>query len=324
MIACRTHPDLYPTAPTTVDTTDRLGHRSRPTPCWTARGRGRHIEPAVAPLGCRHVEGPGLEWYPVPGLRFICGPKHNGSLPPRTAYTQATACCDAETPGDTPVYLEGALDPNILTGVTGPRSQAELTTTAAADSSSQQDSFWKAPQREPFPRHSAPFFPEGAAQRGLTATLLCTKEGSLLIPNYISHAVLAVNDCARRRACVPAGRLRSLTAALRHGCEISGKPPEAHPGSAMTTLYIRDGDKFREATTEEILSYHDSTHPLHLRHLLVGTHQDIRLQGRWLERAGFSTGARVSVQVFRKRLIIDVVQEPSQIRPRHYRGRAAP
>lgn len=91
----------------------------------------------------------------------------------------------------------------------------------------------------------------------------------------------------------------------------------------MTTLYIRDGDEFREATTEEISSHHDATHPLHMRHLLVGTHQDIRLQGRWLERAGFSTGARVSVQVFRKRLIFDVVQEPPQIGPRRYRGRAA-
>ena len=57
-----------------------------------------------------------------------------------------------------------------------------------------------------------------------------------------------------------------------------------------------------------------------LRHLLVGTHGDLRIKGRWFELAGFSIGARVSVRVSRKRLIIEVVKEPPEVPPRrHYR-----
>lgn len=61
-----------------------------------------------------------------------------------------------------------------------------------------------------------------------------------------------------------------------------------------------------------------------IRYLLVGTHQDLRIKGRWFERAGFFIGARVSVQVFEKRLIIDVIEEPAPIKPRRYRGRVVP
>ena len=104
----------------------------------------------------------------------------------------------------------------------------------------------------------------------------------------------------------------------------------------MSTLYIHTGTEFRPATNEEISSHPAATarpsesdnerdpHSFHVRHLLVGTHQDLRIKGRWFERAGFAIGARVSVRVFRKRLIIDVVQEPPQITPRRYRRSAAP
>jgi len=92
----------------------------------------------------------------------------------------------------------------------------------------------------------------------------------------------------------------------------------------MSTLNMHSGDEFRKATVDEIPSHHTATHPLNTRHLLVGTHQDLRIKGRWFERAGFSIGARVRVQVFKKRLIIDVVQEPPQISPRQYRRRPAP
>src|SRR5579872_1294096 len=99
----------------------------------------------------------------------------------------------------------------------------------------------------------------------------------------------------------------------------------------MSTLYVHTGTEFREATFEEIASHPTVTarlpdpenernpHGVHVRHLLVGGHQNLRIQGRWFERAGFSIGARVSVRVFRKRLIIEVVQEPPQITPRYYR-----
>jgi len=90
----------------------------------------------------------------------------------------------------------------------------------------------------------------------------------------------------------------------------------------MTTLYVRNGTEFRKATPEEILSHPtvtESPQSFHLRHLLVGTHGDLRITGRWFERAGFSIGARVSVRVFRKRLVIDVAQEPLQVPPRQYR-----
>jgi len=102
----------------------------------------------------------------------------------------------------------------------------------------------------------------------------------------------------------------------------------------MSTLYIRNETGYREATTDEISSHPTVTellselesernpHSFHVRHLLVGTHQDLRIQGRWFERAGFSIGARVSVRVLRKRLIIDVVQEPPQLTPRHHRRSA--
>src|SRR6476659_1776434 len=96
----------------------------------------------------------------------------------------------------------------------------------------------------------------------------------------------------------------------------------------MSTLYVRDGTEFREATDEEVSSHPAvatrSPHSFHVRHLLVGTHQDLRIQGRWFEHAGFSIGARVSVRVFKKRLIIDVVQEPPQITHRRYRRTAPP
>jgi hypothetical protein len=54
----------------------------------------------------------------------------------------------------------------------------------------------------------------------------------------------------------------------------------------------------------------------HVRHLLVGTHGDLRIKGRWFELAGFSIGSRVSVRVSRKRLLIEVVKEPPEEPPR--------
>jgi len=90
----------------------------------------------------------------------------------------------------------------------------------------------------------------------------------------------------------------------------------------MTTLYVRNGTEFREATREEILSHiSDAETPqgFHLRHLLADTHGGVRIKGRWFELAGFSVGARVSVRVSRKRLVIEVPQEPTQLPPRHYR-----
>jgi len=50
----------------------------------------------------------------------------------------------------------------------------------------------------------------------------------------------------------------------------------------MTTLYVRNGAEFREATREEILSHStgtESPQSFHLRHLLVGTHGDLRIGG---------------------------------------------
>jgi hypothetical protein len=99
----------------------------------------------------------------------------------------------------------------------------------------------------------------------------------------------------------------------------------------MTTLYVRNGTDFREATTEEILSHSAVTKlesntispTTHIRHLLVGTHGDLRIKGRWFELAGFAIGAQVRLRVFKKRLVIDVVKEPPETRPRYYRGRAA-
>ena len=104
----------------------------------------------------------------------------------------------------------------------------------------------------------------------------------------------------------------------------------------MSTLYVRNGTEFREATLEEISSHPTVTallsglenernaHSFHVRHLLVGGHKDLRIKGQWLERAGFAIGARVSVRVLKKRLIIDVVQEPPQITPPRYRRWVAP
>ncbi len=91
----------------------------------------------------------------------------------------------------------------------------------------------------------------------------------------------------------------------------------------MSALNMRSGDELGQAAIDEIPSRHTATHPLNMRHLLVGTHQDLRIKGRWFERAGFSIGTRVRVLVFKKRLIIDVVQEPLQISPRQYRGHPA-
>ena len=101
----------------------------------------------------------------------------------------------------------------------------------------------------------------------------------------------------------------------------------------MSTLYIHNGPEYREATAEEISSHPTLTalletertpHTFHIRHLLVGSHKDLRIKGLWLERVGFAIGARVSVRVLRKRLIIDVVQEPPQITPPRYRRWVAP
>ena len=100
----------------------------------------------------------------------------------------------------------------------------------------------------------------------------------------------------------------------------------------MSTLYVRNGTEFREATTEEILSHpavatlkSETVLPTtHMRHLLVGTHGDLRIKGRWFECAGFAIGAQVRLRVFRKRLVIDVVKEPPETRPRFYRSRAQP
>jgi hypothetical protein len=98
----------------------------------------------------------------------------------------------------------------------------------------------------------------------------------------------------------------------------------------MKTLYIRNGTEFREATPEEILAHstvtarlselENDTRPrtFHVRNLLVGADHDLRIKGRWFELAGFSRGARVSVQVFTKRLIIDLVQEPAKFSRHHY------
>jgi hypothetical protein len=147
--------------------------------------------------------------------------------------------------------------------------------------------------------------------------------------------VLGVNGCARRRACGPTGRLRPLTPPLRHAEKSRASRPEQTKDDSMSTLYVRSGTEFREATTEEISSHpaviallpelenERNPHSFHVRHLLVGTHQDLRIQGRWFERAGFPIGTRVSVRVLRKRLIVDVVQEPPQVAPRRYR-RSAP
>jgi len=90
----------------------------------------------------------------------------------------------------------------------------------------------------------------------------------------------------------------------------------------MTTLYVRNGAEFREATREEILSHSigtQSPQSFHLRHLLVSTHGNLRIGGRWFDLAGFSLGARVSVRVCQKRLIIELVQEPPPVPPRQYR-----
>jgi hypothetical protein len=103
----------------------------------------------------------------------------------------------------------------------------------------------------------------------------------------------------------------------------------------MATLYVRNGTEFREATPEEISSHaavadrtrssegETNLSTFKTRHLLVSTYGDLRIGGRWFELAGFSSGARVSVQVFGKRLVIDVIQEPLKVTPRQYR-RSAP
>ncbi len=97
-----------------------------PTPCWTARGRGRHIEPAEALLcSCRDVEGPGLEWYPVPGLRFNFSARSitEGfhAAPPRD---RAQLAALRKTPGGALPWgsRETSLDPDIQRGGYPPRS----------------------------------------------------------------------------------------------------------------------------------------------------------------------------------------------------------
>src|SRR5690242_11623751 len=111
-------------------------------------------------------------------------------------------------------------------------------------------------------------------------------------------------------------------------CGYGASRPGSHQGPLMSTLYVRNGTEFREATAEEISSQPTlatkNPQVFHVRHLLVGTHQDLRIQGRWFERAGFSIGARVSVRVFNKRLIIDVVQEPPQVAHGRYRRSVLP
>src|SRR3569833_2255590 len=131
-------------------------------------------------------------------------------------------------------------------------------------------------------------------------------------------------------------RLRPLTAALRHEVRFRASRPENTPGPPMSTLYIRTGTEFRVATEEEISAHPilnarlsslenlRDPHSFHVRHLLVGTHRDLRIQGRWFERAGFSIGARVSVRVLRKRLIIDVVQDPPKPCPIAIEGAQRP
>jgi hypothetical protein len=91
----------------------------------------------------------------------------------------------------------------------------------------------------------------------------------------------------------------------------------------MTPLYVKTGSKFREATRGEIYSHAvakscsseladqpkpPATH--HVRQLTVGYDPNIRLQGRWLENAGFKRDAKVRVNVHERRLVIEVIETP--------------
>ena len=100
----------------------------------------------------------------------------------------------------------------------------------------------------------------------------------------------------------------------------------------MTTLYVRDRAHFREATTRgnpwtpavtdglSELAKDAIPGTFHVRNLLVGSDSDLRIKSRGFELAGFSRGARVSVRVFKKRLVIDVVQELFMSVPHHFRA----
>jgi hypothetical protein len=116
---------------------------------------------------------------------------------------------------------------------------------------------------------------------------------------------------------------------MRRGFGQAARNPT--PGMTMSTLYIHTDTEFREATDDEVTSHPAVTahlpelenertpRSIHVRHLLVTYYRELRIKGRWLERAGFSIGSRVSVRVLRKRLIIDVEQEPRAEALRHER-----
>jgi len=82
-----------------------------------------------------------------------------------------------------------------------------------------------------------------------------------------SHAVLAVNDCARGRACVPSGRLRPLTAPLRRAAGAPGNPARTIDGlktmKTQTSVLIRSITAVRVPEGEprsEVLPRHFAHH----------------------------------------------------------------
>jgi DNA repair protein RadC len=60
---------------------------------------------------------------------------------------------------------------------------------------------------------------------------------------------------AKTRSRPEAGRLRPLTAALRHEPEFRASRPDHIKDDDMDPLYIRSGTKFRKATCEEVIAH---------------------------------------------------------------------
>jgi hypothetical protein len=56
---------------------------------------------------------------------------------------------------------------------------------------------------------------------------------------------------------------------------------------------------------------HSNFDPRKMKVSSIGGHTSLRLQGRWLERAGFSLGTPVRVEVSERRLVVEVT-EPEQ------------
>lgn len=124
MVASLTYPGFNPAPPATVDTTDRLGHGSRPHTVLDSTGaRQAYRACGSSPLQLPRCRRPGVRVVSGPGPSLLLlGPKHIGRVQIASPTDRPHLVASRETPAATP--NAPSLDPNISMGLHAAQSDA--------------------------------------------------------------------------------------------------------------------------------------------------------------------------------------------------------